>query len=50
MGVVRPDSTDPEIGSAHVLGRFSESRDEVETLVARAADALERLIGAAPAL
>ena len=50
VGVGRPDSTDPEIVSAHVLGRFSESRDEVETLVARAADELERLIGAAPAL
>ena len=50
VGVGRPDSTDPEIVSAHVLGRFSESRDEVQALVERAADELERLIGAAPAL
>ncbi len=26
VGVGRPDSTDPEIVSAHVLGRFSESQ------------------------
>ena len=50
VGVGRPDSTDPEIVSAHVLGRFSESRDEVQALVERAADELERLIAAAPAL
>ena len=50
VGVGRPDSTDPEIVSAHVLGRFSESREEVQALVARAADELEQLIGAAPAL
>ena len=44
VGVGRPDTTDPEIVSAHVLGRFSESRDEVRDLVERAADATERLI------
>jgi peptidyl-tRNA hydrolase, PTH1 family len=43
-GVGRPDSTDPEIVSAYVLGRFRESRAEVETLVGRAADEAERLI------
>jgi PTH1 family peptidyl-tRNA hydrolase len=43
-GVGRPDSTDPEIVSAHVLGRFSESEDEVSTLVAEAADEAERLV------
>jgi PTH1 family peptidyl-tRNA hydrolase len=47
VGVGRPDTTDPEIVSAHVLGRFSEPRDEVRELVERAADATERLIGAA---
>ena len=36
-GVGRPDSTDPEIVSAHVLGRFSEPEDEVRELVERAA-------------
>ena len=44
VGVGRPDSTDPEIVSAHVLGRFAESRDEVERLVAAAADEAERVL------
>jgi PTH1 family peptidyl-tRNA hydrolase len=43
-GVGRPDSTDPEIVSAHVLGRFDESDEEVGTLIAAAADETERLI------
>jgi PTH1 family peptidyl-tRNA hydrolase len=43
-GVGRPDSSDPEIVSAHVLGRFRESRDEVGGLVAAAADEAERLV------
>ena len=46
VGVGRPDSTDPEIVSAHVLGRFSEPDDEVRELVERAADELERLVSA----
>jgi peptidyl-tRNA hydrolase, PTH1 family len=48
VGVGRPDTTDPEIVSAHVLGRFQESDDEVRELVERAADELERLLTAAP--
>jgi PTH1 family peptidyl-tRNA hydrolase len=44
VGVGRPDSTDPEIVSAHVLGRFSESKNEVRELVERAADELDRLV------
>jgi len=44
VGVGRPDSTDPEIVAAYVLGRFREPRDEVAALVARAADETERLI------
>ena len=44
-GVGRPDSTDPEIVSAHVLGRFGEADDEVRALIAAAADETERLIG-----
>jgi peptidyl-tRNA hydrolase, PTH1 family len=48
VGVGRPDTTDPEIVSAHVLGRFSESQDEVRKLVELAADELERLVGAPP--
>ncbi|CAN5225476.1 aminoacyl-tRNA hydrolase [soil metagenome] len=47
VGVGRPDSTDPEIVSAHVLGRFRESPDEVRALVERAADELERLVSSA---
>jgi len=46
VGVGRPDSTDPEIVSAHVLGRFSEPREAVAGLTERAADELERLVGA----
>lgn len=44
IGVGRPDSTDPEIVSAYVLGRFREPRAEVEALVAGAADEAERLV------
>jgi len=44
-GVGRPDSTDPEVVSRHVLSRFRESRDEVDALVQRAADEAERLVG-----
>ena len=46
VGVGRPDTTDPEIVSAHVLGRFSESDDEVRALVEAAADELDRLVTA----
>ncbi len=44
-GVGRPDSTDPEIVSAHVLGRFREPDDEVSALIAATADEAEALIG-----
>ncbi|MGZ4202710.1 MAG: aminoacyl-tRNA hydrolase [Thermoleophilaceae bacterium] len=44
VGVGRPDTTDPEIVSAHVLGKFREPRDEVRTLVERAADEAERVV------
>ena len=44
IGVGRPDSTDPEIVSGHVLGRFAERSEEVAGLFAAAADATERLI------
>jgi PTH1 family peptidyl-tRNA hydrolase len=44
VGVGRPDSTDPEIVSAHVLGRFSEPKEEVRALIERAADELDRLV------
>ena len=44
VGVGRPDSTDPEVVSAYVLGRFQEPKAEVEELVSRAAEAAERLV------
>jgi peptidyl-tRNA hydrolase, PTH1 family len=44
VGVGRPDSTDPEIVSAHVLGRFSESPEEIRGLIEDAAAELERLV------
>lgn len=44
VGVDRPESTDPEIVSAWVLGRFSEGRDAVRSLVEDAARETERLI------
>ena len=43
-GVGRPDSTDPEIVSAHVLGRFSEPPEAVRALIEQAADETERLL------
>lgn len=44
VGVGRPDSTDPEVVSAYVLGKFSESREEVRELIADAAQKTERLV------
>jgi peptidyl-tRNA hydrolase, PTH1 family len=44
VGVGRPDSTDPEIVSAYVLGRFSEPEERVRELIAQAADEAERLV------
>jgi peptidyl-tRNA hydrolase, PTH1 family len=44
VGVGRPDTTDPEIVSRHVLSRFDEPAAEVRTLIERAADATERLV------
>lgn len=46
VGVGRPDSTDPDVVSAHVLGRFAESSDEVRELVERAVGELERVVTA----
>ncbi|HZA59555.1 MAG TPA: aminoacyl-tRNA hydrolase [Solirubrobacterales bacterium] len=44
VGVGRPDTTDPQIVSAHVLGRFSEPREEVAALIGGAADEAEALV------
>ena len=45
VGVGRPDSTDPEVVSAYVLGRWRQPAAEVSELVTRAADEAERLVG-----
>jgi PTH1 family peptidyl-tRNA hydrolase len=44
VGVGRPDSSDPEIVSAYVLGRFREPKPEVKALVTAAAEETERLV------
>jgi PTH1 family peptidyl-tRNA hydrolase len=44
VGVGRPKSTDPEIVSGYVLGRFRESPEEVRDLVDQACQAVERVL------
>jgi peptidyl-tRNA hydrolase, PTH1 family len=44
VGVGRPDSTNPEIVSAYVLGRFRESPTEVSDLIDRACEAVESVM------
>ena len=44
IGIGRPDTTDPEIVSSYVLGRWRQPKAEVEALVAEAADAAERIV------
>jgi PTH1 family peptidyl-tRNA hydrolase len=44
VGVGRPDSTDPEIVSAWVLGRFAEPDDQVRELVFMGAQKTEQLV------
>jgi PTH1 family peptidyl-tRNA hydrolase len=44
VGVGRPDSTDPDIVAGYVLGRFSEPAGDVQELIARAADEVERVV------
>jgi PTH1 family peptidyl-tRNA hydrolase len=44
VGVGRPDTTEPEIVSAHVLGRFREPEDEVQGLICAAAEETESLV------
>ena len=45
-GVGRPDSTDPDIVAAYVLGKWRQPAAEVDALVSAAADAAERLVTA----
>jgi PTH1 family peptidyl-tRNA hydrolase len=44
IGVGRPDSTDPDIVADYVLGRFTEPREDVTDLVARASDVAEGVV------
>jgi PTH1 family peptidyl-tRNA hydrolase len=44
IGIGRPDTTDPEIVSSYVLGKWRQSPSEVAELVDRAADAVERIV------
>ncbi len=44
VGVGRPDTTDPEIVSSHVLGKWRQPAADVRDLVERARDAAERIV------
>jgi PTH1 family peptidyl-tRNA hydrolase len=44
VGVGRPDSTDPDIVAAYVLGKWRQPAGEVADLVGRAADEAERIV------
>jgi peptidyl-tRNA hydrolase, PTH1 family len=44
VGVGRPDSTDPEIVSAYVLGRFRESDAQVNELIERSCDQVQAVV------
>ncbi len=48
IGVGRPPTTDPDRVAAYVLGRFREPKEEVQTLVGEAADAVEQTVGSEP--
>jgi PTH1 family peptidyl-tRNA hydrolase len=44
VGVGRPDSTDPDVVAAYVLGKWRQPAAEVASLVDAAADEVERLV------
>ncbi len=44
VGVGRPDSTDPDIVAAYVLGKWQQPKTEVADLISRAADEAERIV------
>ena len=48
VGVGRPDSTDPDVVSKYVLGRFREPKEHVRELIERAQEELERLLASVP--
>jgi PTH1 family peptidyl-tRNA hydrolase len=47
IGVGRPNSTDPNIVAAYVLGRFRQPADEVDALIEAGVDAATRIIAEA---
>jgi PTH1 family peptidyl-tRNA hydrolase len=49
IGVGRPNSTDPEIVAAYVLGKFRQPAAEVDDLIEAGADAATQIIAAADA-
>jgi PTH1 family peptidyl-tRNA hydrolase len=44
VGVGRPDSTDPEIVSGHVLSRFAEDEEQLRALIQRAVEQVEQVV------
>jgi PTH1 family peptidyl-tRNA hydrolase len=44
IGVGRPNSTDPEIVSGYVLGRWRQTKDEVADLIERGVAAVEKVL------
>jgi PTH1 family peptidyl-tRNA hydrolase len=48
VGVGRPDSSDPEIVSRHVLSKFTEPQADVRALIERASDEAARLAETVP--
>jgi peptidyl-tRNA hydrolase, PTH1 family len=44
VGVGRPDSTDPDLVAAYVLGKWRQPAAEVAALIDRACDEAERLV------
>jgi peptidyl-tRNA hydrolase, PTH1 family len=44
IGIGRPDTTDPDIVSSYVLGKWRQPDADVRDLVDRAADAVERIV------
>ena len=44
VGVGRPDTTDSDIVSGHVLGSWRQSKEEVRELIDRARDEVEQVV------
>jgi PTH1 family peptidyl-tRNA hydrolase len=44
IGVGRPDTTDPDLVAAYVLGKWRQSAAEVRGVVERARDEAERVV------